>query len=54
MFHRQVLFGKFEDLFPWLLRRLDENRDVLGAAQRDRALLIAELQRRGVKVGEGV
>jgi hypothetical protein len=38
-----VLFGEFSEIFPWLLRRLDENRDLLGATQRDRQLLLAEL-----------
>ena len=28
--HKLVLFGEFAELFPWLLRRLDENRDILG------------------------
>ena len=38
-----ILYGDFEELFPWLLRRLDENRDILGAAQQDRCLLNKEL-----------
>ena len=29
-----VLFGDFNEVFPWLIRRLDENRDMLGAAQQ--------------------
>jgi proline dehydrogenase len=41
-----VLFGDFDEVFPWLLRRLDENRDMLGAAQQSRALLVAEAFRR--------
>lgn len=46
--HKLVLFGAFHELFPWLLRRLDENRDLLGAAQSDRRLLVAEVVRRGL------
>ncbi|GAB5359196.1 hypothetical protein AAMO2058_000523800 [Amorphochlora amoebiformis] len=29
--HKLVLYGEFNDVFPWLLRRLDENKDSLGA-----------------------
>jgi len=29
--HKLVLFGDFSEVFPWLLRRLDENQDVMGA-----------------------
>ena len=35
--HKLVLFGEFDEVFPWLLRRLDENRvtaaDVLAGIQ---------------------
>ena len=41
-----VLYGDFEEVFPWLLRRLDENRDQFGAAQQSRTLLVKECQRR--------
>eukprot|EP00040_Diaphanoeca_grandis_P017325 m.90170 g.90170 ORF g.90170 m.90170 type:complete len:475 (+) comp26371_c0_seq2:150-1574(+) len=41
-----VLFGKFDDVFPWLIRRLDENRDMLGASQRGLPLLQHELNSR--------
>ena len=44
--NKLVLFGDFADLFPWLLRRLDENRDMLGAAQVDRGILLREIRRR--------
>ena len=37
-----VLYGSFDEIFPWLLRRLDENRDLLGAAQQSRQLLVTE------------
>jgi hypothetical protein len=44
--HKLVLFGEFDEVFPWLLRRLDENRDMLGAAQLELPLVHAELRRR--------
>jgi len=44
--NKLVLFGDFEEVFPWLLRRLDENRDMLGACQAERPFLRRELRRR--------
>eukprot|EP00927_Polykrikos_kofoidii_P078897 TRINITY_DN75698_c0_g1_i1.p1 TRINITY_DN75698_c0_g1~~TRINITY_DN75698_c0_g1_i1.p1 ORF type:complete len:486 (-),score=60.61 TRINITY_DN75698_c0_g1_i1:244-1701(-) len=44
--NKLVLFGTFEDVFPWLLRRLDENRDMLGACQSERPFLRQEVVRR--------
>lgn len=44
--HKLVLFGDFAEVFPWLLRRLDENRDMLGACQTERPVLVRELRRR--------
>ena len=41
-----VLFGKFNDLFPWLLRRLDENQDIFGGAHDEVYYLFCELKRR--------
>lgn len=41
-----VLFGNFVDVFPWLLRRLDENADMLGAMAKERHLLWKEIERR--------
>lgn len=41
-----VPYGRFEQVMPWLLRRLDENSDALGAASEERPLLRAELARR--------
>jgi len=37
--HKLVLFGDYGDLFPWLLRRIDENRDMLGGCQAERPVL---------------
>jgi len=44
--HKLVLFGDFDEVFPWLLRRLDENRDMIGACQSERPLLVREVRRR--------
>jgi len=43
-----VLFGDFTQVFPWLLRRIDENGDMLSAAsqQREADLLAMEVRRR--------
>eukprot|EP00939_MAST-03C_sp_MAST-3C-sp1_P004324 g4324.t1 len=41
-----VLFGEFEEIYPWLLRRLEENRDVLGGAHDERGLLVNEIRGR--------
>ena len=43
-----VLFGDFAQVFPWLLRRIDENGDMLSAAsqQREADLLALEARRR--------
>ena len=44
--NKLVLYGDFDEVFPWLLRRLDENRDMFGAAQQSRTLLVGEAMRR--------
>mmetsp|Transcript_6869 Transcript_6869/g.10868 ORF Transcript_6869/g.10868 Transcript_6869/m.10868 type:complete len:467 (+) Transcript_6869:162-1562(+) len=44
--HKLVLFGDFSEVFPWLLRRLDENQDVMGATIAEAGLLKKELWRR--------
>ena len=44
--HKLVPYGKLSDVLPWLLRRLDENHDALGAAAYERPLLRAEWRRR--------
>merc|ERR1712216_116912 len=44
--NKLVLYGDFDEVFPWLLRRLDENRDMFGAAQQSRTLLVSEAGRR--------
>jgi len=41
-----VSFGTFEDVLPWLCRRLDENSDIFGAMQGERELYLKELKRR--------
>jgi len=44
--HKLVLFGTFEDLFPWMLRRVEENEDVLGASREHKDALLSELRAR--------
>ena len=41
-----LVYGDFDQVLPWMLRRLQENQDVLGAAARERSLLWCELRRR--------
>ena len=41
-----VLYGAFDDVAPWIGRRLDENKDALGAPIAENALLWRELRRR--------
>ena len=31
-----VVYGPFDDVFPWMLRRLEENSDALGGAAQER------------------
>lgn len=44
--NKLVCFGNFEEILPWLLRRLQENQDIFGAMQGERYLFMKELQRR--------
>lgn len=44
--HKLVLFGAFGDIMPWMLRRLDEQGDLLGATAAERHLMWAEVRRR--------
>ena len=41
-----VPYGRFDEVMPWLLRRLEENQDALGAAADERPLLRGEVGRR--------
>jgi len=41
-----VLFGDFQEIFPWLLRRIEENSDVLSAMAEQRKSLWTEVLRR--------
>mmetsp|Transcript_21370 Transcript_21370/g.56284 ORF Transcript_21370/g.56284 Transcript_21370/m.56284 type:complete len:89 (+) Transcript_21370:128-394(+) len=41
-----VPYGAFHEVMPWLLRRLEENQDALGAAAEERPLLRGEVRRR--------
>ena len=44
--NKLLVYGDFGEVLPWMLRRLQENQDVLGAAARERALLWREVGRR--------
>ena len=41
-----VPYGEFEDVLPWLLRRLEENSDAVNAGQQEKHLLWKEVRRR--------
>lgn len=41
-----VPYGQYEQVLPWLLRRLTENSDFLGAMQSERKLFSREISRR--------
>lgn len=41
-----VLYGDFDCLFPWMIRRLDENRDIAGAMSVERKRVTREVLRR--------
>ena len=51
--HKLVLFGAFADVMPWMIRRLDENSDMLGATASQKGLLWSELRRRAGLGGGG-
>mmetsp|Transcript_75973 Transcript_75973/g.180708 ORF Transcript_75973/g.180708 Transcript_75973/m.180708 type:complete len:428 (-) Transcript_75973:20-1303(-) len=44
--HKLVVFGKIHEVLPWLLRRMEENRDAFGAQQREMTTLWKELAHR--------
>ena len=41
-----VPYGEFDELLPWMLRRLEENSDVVNAGQQEKYLLWKEVRRR--------
>ena len=43
-----VPYGELQQVLPWLLRRLDENQDALGASAAERPLLRQEVRRRAL------
>ena len=52
--YKLVPYGAFDEVLPWLLRRLEENQDALGAAAAERPLLRSELRGRAMRaVGLG-
>lgn len=44
-----VPYGELQQVLPWLLRRLDENQDALGASAAERPLLRKEVRRRALR-----
>ena len=44
--NKLVSFGVYDDVLPWLLRRLHENNDAFGAMQLERRLFLKEVKRR--------
>ena len=42
-------YGKLEEVLPWLLRRLEESQDALGASADERPLLRREVHRRALQ-----
>ena len=44
-----VPYGKLEEVLPWLLRRLEESQDALGASADERPLLRREVHRRALQ-----
>jgi proline dehydrogenase len=44
--HKLVLYGDFAEVFPWLLRRLEENQDMYSAMASERHVLSGELESR--------
>ena len=44
-----VPYGELQQVLPWLLRRLDENQDALGASAVERPLLRKEVHRRALR-----
>ena len=48
-----VPYNEFEDVLPWLLRRLEENSDAVNAGQQEKHLLWKEVKRR-ISLGLGL
>eukprot|EP00607_Mallomonas_marina_P006507 CAMPEP_0182430892 /NCGR_PEP_ID=MMETSP1167-20130531/44619_1 /TAXON_ID=2988 /ORGANISM="Mallomonas Sp, Strain CCMP3275" /LENGTH=401 /DNA_ID=CAMNT_0024616559 /DNA_START=116 /DNA_END=1321 /DNA_ORIENTATION=- len=44
--HKLFAYGEFKDVMPFLIRRMEENKDVFGALHLDRELINQELTRR--------
>jgi len=44
--HKLLCYGAFDEVLPWLLRRLQENQDVFGAMASQRHLFLREARRR--------
>ena len=41
-----VCCGDFDQLFPWLVRRFHENKDIFGAMQNEKHIYLHEFRKR--------
>jgi proline dehydrogenase len=46
--YKYVPYGPVREVLPYLIRRAEENGDMLGGAQKERRLISHELRRRKV------
>ena len=44
--YKYLPYGPIDEVVPYLIRRAEENSDVMGSVSRDKAVLYAELRRR--------
>lgn len=49
---RYVPFGPLEEVMPYLIRRAQENSDIMGGVGKEMGMLKAELARRWFGIGE--
>lgn len=46
--YKYVPYGPLREVLPYLIRRAEENGDMLGGAQKERRLIAQELKRRKI------